>query len=262
MAQADKNPGYVDSDYLETIADKLKPLKNCSYESMRIDEGDRVLDVGCGPGIDTVALAKMVGSSGKVFGIDHDAEMIAKANEAANAAGVSDRIICIQGDALWLPYDSDYFHSCRSERLFQHVSEPEQILSEMVRVTMPGGWIVILDTDHSSVSVDSPFTDLEWRLRRFIAERFINGYAGRQLYRLFKEQKLTDIAVEFFPIYVTDYALARYMTLMDKTENEALDAGVVNEKELQTRHEKFLQNDKKGTFFGYGIEIMVTGRKP
>jgi hypothetical protein len=132
----------------------------------------------------------------------------------------------------------------------------------MVRVTRPGGRIVVLDTDHSSVSVDSPYPDLEWRLRRFNADRFINGYAGRQLYRLFNSHKLADIEVEFFPIYVTDYALARYMTLMDRIERDAVDAGVVTEKEIQLRHEKFLQCDKKGTFFGYGIELMVTGCKP
>ncbi len=262
MAEVDKGPGYVDSDYLETIAKISKPFKDRSYESMRIEDGDRILDVGCGPGIDIIALARTVGPSGKVYGIDHDAEMIARANENAVAAGVSDRVVPVEGDALSLPYDSDYFHSCRSERLFQHVSEPERILSEMVRVTRPGGLIVVLDTDHSSVSTDSPYTDLEWRLRRFRTDRFINGYAGRQLYRLFKEQGLTDIVVEFLPIFVTDYALGRYMTLMDETEQEALSAGIVTEKELQASHEKFWQGDEKGTFFGYGIEIMVAGRKP
>jgi ubiquinone/menaquinone biosynthesis C-methylase UbiE len=46
---------------------------------MEINEGNTVLDAGCGPGIDTVQLATLVGN-GQVVGIDYDSEMIAEAD--------------------------------------------------------------------------------------------------------------------------------------------------------------------------------------
>lgn len=238
MKQAQENPGYVDPRYLGILAEKLKPLKERSYALMHLEVGHRVLDVGCGHGTDTISLSQIVGSTGVVHGIDYDVEMIEKADQRAREAGVADRIMHKQGDAMSLPYESDYFHSCRSERLFQHLSKPMHVLAEMFRVTRPGGWIVVLDTDHGSMSIDTVDIEMEWRLRRFRADRLLNGYAGRQLFGLYRQQKLEDIAIECFPIYVTDYVLGRYMAVMDETEKEAIAAGVVTKEDLRKMHEK------------------------
>jgi len=71
----------------------------------------------------------------------------------------------------------------------------------MTRVTKSGGWVVVLDTDWGSLSTDSDDTDIERRLARFLAESFMpNGYSGRKLYRLFKQQNLADISFEVFPV--------------------------------------------------------------
>lgn len=262
MTQAQENPGYVDSKYLGILAEKLRPIKERSYALMHLEVGHRVLDVGCGPGIDTIPISKLVGSTGIVHGIDYDLEMIEKADQRAREAGVADRVMHRHGDAISLPYESDYFDSCRSERLFQHLSQPKPVLSEMFRVTRPGGWIVVLDSDHSSLSIDTADVDIEWRLRRFHADRLLNGYSGRRLFGLFRQQSLADIAVECFPIYITDYVLGRYMAAVDKTEKEAIAAGVVTKEELAEMHEKLWRADKEGTFFGYVVVIMAAGRKP
>jgi ubiquinone/menaquinone biosynthesis C-methylase UbiE len=109
-----------------------------------------------------------------------------------------------------LPFATDYFDSCRSERLFQLLPNPAQALSERTQVTKSGGWIVVLDTDWGSLSTDAYETDIERRLARFLAESFLhNGYSGRKLYRLFKQQNVTDISYEVFPVATSQYALAR-----------------------------------------------------
>ena len=60
-----------------------------------------------------------------------------------------------------------------------------------------------------------------------------NGYSGRQLYRLFKQQKLVDISVEVCPPIITNYALIRQIALLDEAEEEALTAGIITKDELQ-----------------------------
>ena len=164
--------GYVDAGYLATATKLLREFKQRTYSLMQILPGHRVLDAGRGPGTDTIPLTQLVGPSGQVIGVDNDGAMIAEANRRAEDAGVRAWAQHRRADASSLPFESDYFDSCRSERLFQHLPHPE----------------------------------LARRLARFRTERlFQNGYAGRQLYRLFKIQKLTNISVEMVSGYFDDY---------------------------------------------------------
>ena len=54
---------------------------------MHLQPGHAVLDVGCGPGTDTIVLAGLVGPTGRVVGVDSDAAMIAGADRRAGQAG-------------------------------------------------------------------------------------------------------------------------------------------------------------------------------
>ncbi len=214
------HPGdFIDPPYLDAMAELIKQNKQRTYTWMHIQPGHSVLDVGCGPGIDTIALAELVGPTGHVVGVDVDAAMIAEANRRAEQAGCT-------------------------------------------RVTKPGGWVVILDADHGTWSIDTPEVDIEHRLTRVLAERMvINGYAGRQLYGLFKQQQFIDINVEICPLYFTNYAQFRYGTQMDVIEREALAAGFVTEKELKRWQQNLEAAETTGTFFAHAAGILVAGRK-
>ena len=139
--------GYVGSDYLHLLEEQMMDFKRRSYALMNIQPDDSVLDVGCGPGTDTIHLAGLVGAAGEVVGIDYDASMVAQVNQRALEAGLGDLVKHEQGNATSLPFPDARFDSSRSERLFQHLICPEQTLFEMARVTKPNGWVVVLDTD-------------------------------------------------------------------------------------------------------------------
>ena len=254
--------GYVDPEFLRVTGNLLKHIKQRSYERMHIEPGHKMLDLGCGPGTDTIPLASWVGANGLVIGADYDEAMIAEAGQRAEQAGVDTwvRHQCV--DAVSLPFATDYFDSCRSERLFQHLHHPELALSEMIRVTKPGGWVVVLDTDWGSLSTDSDDTDIERRLARFLAESFLyNGYSGRKLSRLFKQQNLADIEFEVFPFATPSYAVAHQVTQADRIEQQALKAGVISAKELKHWQAGLEQADAEGTYF-FSVNLMLfAGRK-
>lgn len=255
--------GYVDSEYLQIFGDFVKHVKERSYTLMQIQPGCKVLDVGCGPGTDTIPLAALINSTGQVVGVDYDQAMIDEAKQRAEKAGVNAWVKHKQADVASLPFESNTFDSSRSERLFQHLPNPEQALSEMARVTKSGGWIVVLDTDWGTFSVDTPEVDIERRLARIRAERNLNnGYAGRQLYRLLKRQRLASITVELFPLFSANYAFTRQGSLLDETEREALASGVMTSEELQRWRTSLEEADAEGIFFGSVTQIMVAGRKP
>jgi SAM-dependent methyltransferase len=158
--------------------------------------------------------------------------------------------------------ETGMFDSCRSERLFQYVHNPADVLAEMARVTKPGGWVVILDADHGTWSIDTPEVDIERRLVRVLAERMVNnGYAGRQLYGLFKRQQFADINVEIRPLYFTNYTQFRYGIQLDIIEREALAACCITEEELNRWQQNLEEAETTGTFFAHAAGVLVAGRK-
>jgi SAM-dependent methyltransferase len=254
--------GYVDTPYLQTTAALLQPFKQRSYALMQLQTGQKVLDVGCGPGSDTLPLAHLVGPTGQVAGVDYDPAMIAEADQRARQAGVSAWVSHRQGETDALPFDADYFDACRSERVFQHLHHPEQALSEMVRVTRPGGRAVVLDADWGTLSIDTDEVNTERHLVRAVAERSLyNGYSGRQIYRLFKRQPLSGLVVEAGVLVLTDYRLARRVIGLDDIEQEATSAGIIAPEELHRWHASLEQAEQEGWFFASVTMILLGGEK-
>jgi ubiquinone/menaquinone biosynthesis C-methylase UbiE len=257
------NPtGYVNDDYLKAAAKLLGTFKQRTYEWMQVQSGDSVLDVGCGSGADTIPIGRLVGKDGRVVGIDHDHKMLTRAQTNADAGDVQQQLFHICSDATRLPLASNSFDSCRSERLFQHLTDPELAIAEMLRVTKPSGRVVVLDTDHGTWSVDTPYKDIERRITRFKADHFgHNGYAGRQLYRLFRNAGLKEVTCEIVSGYFTDYGLVRFMFLLDEVEPAAVKAGVINENELALWRASLESAAREGNFFCSESMILAVGRK-
>ncbi len=108
-----------------------------TFELLDIHPGDRVLDIGCGTGDDALEMAELVGADGKVVGIDHSQTMVEEARDRSRASSLP--IEFLHGDAHHLPLPDGGFDRCRADKTFQHLSEPERALCEVIRVTEPGG---------------------------------------------------------------------------------------------------------------------------
>jgi len=254
--------GDDDADYLQRVAELVQQSKQRSYELMHIQPGSKVVDVGCGPATDTIALAHLVGPTGQVVGLDFNATFLAQADERADQAGVRTWVTHQHADATNLPFAANTFDACRSERLLQHLPRPEQAVAEMVRITRPGGWLVIADTDWGTLSIDTHEIDIERRLVRLGADMHNNGYAGRQLYRLLKRQQLADIMIEMVPGYFTHYALAEQVIGPAELAQEALHQSVITEEEAHRWSASLAQADAEGVFFASIMGVLIAGRKP
>jgi ubiquinone/menaquinone biosynthesis C-methylase UbiE len=254
--------GYINTEALNNIANVIKLLKTSSYEAMHIESGHNVLDLGCGPATDTISLGALVGPTGQVIGVDYDIAMLDEANQRAEQAQMASWVAHQQADAAALPFSTDYFDASRSERMFQHLPKPKQALSEMIRVTKPGGWVVILDPDWGSLSIDTEETVIERKLARFIADTGIhNGYSGRTLYRLFKQHGLEDVHCRAFSVAVNSNAILRQSIQADRTEQDAIAAGILTTEEVDRWRKAQEQADNEGVFFASVSLFLVAGRK-
>lgn len=107
----------------------------------RVRPGDRVLDVACGPGFLTMALA-MTGAT--AIGLDITPAFLALGQAETRERGI-DRCHRARGLVERMPFPNGAFDAAICRAAFHHFPEPASVLAEMKRVTKPGGRLFVLD---------------------------------------------------------------------------------------------------------------------
>ena len=106
--------------------------------------GERVVDVGCGAGIDSLIAAKKVGPDGRVIGVDMTPSMLEKARHAAHEAGL-ENVEFREGYAESLPVDEGWADVLISNGVLNLMPDKDTALQEMCRVLKSGGRLQIGD---------------------------------------------------------------------------------------------------------------------
>jgi ubiquinone/menaquinone biosynthesis C-methylase UbiE len=114
--------------------------------------GERILDVGCGPGFFCTELLGEVGSSGAVTGVDASPQMLELARRRCQS---HENAAFLEAEATSLPVEDASFDGVLCVQVLEYVREYPDALAELHRALRPGGRAVVWDTDWASVSWQS-----------------------------------------------------------------------------------------------------------
>jgi SAM-dependent methyltransferase len=109
-----------------------------------INEGETILDIGCGAGADTIFAVMMTGPSGKVVGIDLVSEMLERAKKNLSLTDFKN-VTLKKSSAENLPFSDQEFDVVISNGVFNLVPDKAKALLEVYRVLKPEGRLMIAD---------------------------------------------------------------------------------------------------------------------
>lgn len=249
---------FVES--MDRVAERegMQEAKQRSYEQLNIELGNRVLDVGCGQGVDVYQLAERVGPEGEAVGIDNSETMLDAARERGEDVS---NVRFELDDATELSFPDDHFDAARAERVLLHLEDPEQAVSELVRVTRPSGRVGLMDSDLGATIWDNPGGySFEFLLLEHAPAR--NPRIGRQLFRLAKQAGLTDIGPEVMAGVNNDFEYFYEIGMIEDWLEAMIDAGEISRAEADDWVAGCREANEAGLFFSAGMGFLVAGTVP
>ena len=245
---------FMDESHAQQTTQRYK---EALLEHLALTPGATVLDIGCGTGQDALDLARAVGATGQVIGIDSSETMLQAARTRAAQASLA--VDFVEADATQLPFTDARFDACQASRVLGHLPDPALAIAEMVRVTRPGGRVVLADGDLDLIAIDIADRPLARKMIHAACDQLTHGWMGRQLPRLLKSAGVQGIWVEgrLMPL---DYAAfqSAFRGLLQRAEEVA----AVNSEELSRFWQALEEAEHAGHFFARVGGFIVSGRKP
>jgi ubiquinone/menaquinone biosynthesis C-methylase UbiE len=162
------------------MTDDVVEQRRLTLEALALSPGERVLDIGSGPGLLAAEMAKAVGPDGGVCGVDPSESM----NAMASAREAPAPMEFVAGDACALPFPDASFDAAVSTQVYEYVADMPLALREAQRVLRPGGRLLVLDTDWDSMVWHSGDPERMRRVLRAYDEHAADPYLPRKLPRL------------------------------------------------------------------------------
>ena len=244
-------------DYLRRIARLFETYKSNALDFLELKPGMHVLDAGCGAGDDLLALASRHGDALRLTGVDLDESSLREARQRAREANAEIEFIASSLEAL--PFPDGHFDVVRSDRVFQHLQTPRRALDELMRVTRPGGHVVLVDVDWGTLVLDHPMPEFSDRLSAFIRDKHINGRSGRMLHGMMRDAGLHNLTSYAEAIAVTDWDVAAFIWGISASVKEMVNADVATEHEAEQWLAKAESHAHSGRFFGSMTGMVVKG---
>lgn len=159
-------------------------------ERMHVQKRTKALDVCCGTGDWSIALAEAVGKDGKVVGLDFSKNMLSIAEEKKERLQL-DQLELVHGNAMDLPFPDNTFDYVTIGFGLRNVRDYMTVLKEMYRVVKPNGIVVCLETSQPEL--------IGFRQLYFLYFRHIMPWFGKLFAKSYDEYAWLNESTQCFP---------------------------------------------------------------
>ena len=194
------------SDAAETLITAYKTpdmvrQRDATLHRLNLKLGERVIDIGCGPGFLCESMAAAVSATGRVVGIDISKDLIDFATKHKSSESIEYRV----GNATALPVGRMQFDVAVSTQVIEYVAEADAALREIARVLRPGGRAFIVDTDFDSWVWHAADTGRMSQIMKGWEMHCADPQLPRTLIPRLRTVGFTIVGVEGYPIVNTTY---------------------------------------------------------
>jgi arsenite methyltransferase len=170
--------------------------------ALELRAGERVLDIGSGPGLLAHDMAITVGSLGRVNGMDISESMLAMSRKRCLDPPWAD---FRAGDAINLPFSDGEFDVAVSTQVYGYVVDVETALKDAYRVLRPGGRLLVVDTDWHSIVWHSTSPARMNRILDAWNEHLVDPYLPRTLHPRLKRAGFHIDRHQVIPLLNTEF---------------------------------------------------------
>jgi ubiquinone/menaquinone biosynthesis C-methylase UbiE/GNAT superfamily N-acetyltransferase len=237
-ADADAIRSRIESYRFDTLGDRQGEFKRlisqatigegiefAVLERVGLHDGAKILDLGSGPGATSLLFARRLPSS-MVIGVEPEDLLRKKAETLVASQDLAERCRFLKGAGDLIPLDDGVMDFSYARLLFQHLSNPIEVLGEMRRVTRQGGVVVVLDVDdRTNIIHPAPegLEDLEKRIATAQATAGGDRHVGRKLYGYMHEIGLQEIGVEHIPIPASAFGREVFYSIVYSFKRQVLE---------------------------------------
>lgn len=209
--------------------------------------GERIVDVGCGPGLLVHDLAVAVGPEGRVVGVDNSMSML----EIAERRCVDLlQVELLEGDATQLAVDDGAFDAVACTQVLLYVADTDKALEEMHRVLEPGGRVAIVETDWRGAVLNNTDQRLTDTIVSVWDQAVPSPNLPVRLGSLLRRHGFTALRVEAIPILCADYVPESWsVTMIEQFARLARERGTITEDESRSWLEELERLGAEGAYF-------------
>ena len=221
--------------------------------------GDRVLDVGCGPGFYVTELLEVVGREGLIVGVDGSADMLAV---AAKRAEGHDNVEFHEADATSLPVPDASFDRAIAVQVLEYVRDVSAALAELRRALRPGGGVLVWDVDWATVSWQARDGELMKRVLAAWDKHLTHPCLPQTLAAQLRNAGFQDVRMDAHAFATTELIPDAYGgSLVPLLEQYVAEQGGMSQQEAKAWADEQRELGDRGEFFFTVTQFCFTATK-